>query len=156
MLPLGRIGIRSAGGDRYTRFTKDEQITLMTLWVMMRSPLMFGGDLRYNDEWTTSLLTNEEVLRITKSSHSNRQLYCEDDIIAWTAVGEDDSVYLAHFNLGKEAVDISTELSQLGLSGIYLVRDLWAKEDMETTNTGILTNVPAHGAVLMKLTRQEG
>ena len=156
MLPLGRIGIRSAGGDRYTRFTKDEQITLMTLWAMMRSPLMFGGDLRYNDEWTTSLLTNEEVLRITKSSHSNRQLYCEDDIIAWTAVGEDDSVYLAHFNLGKEAVDISTELSQLGLSGIYLVRDLWAKEDMETTNTGILTNVPAHGAVLMKLTRQEG
>ena len=95
MLPLGRIGIRSAGGDRYTRFTKDEQITLMTLWAMMRSPLMFGGDLRYNDEWTTSLLTNEEVLRITKSSHSNRQLYREGDIIAWTAVGEDDSVYLA-------------------------------------------------------------
>ena len=156
MLPLGRIGIRSAGGDRYTRFTKDEQITLMTLWTMMRSPLMFGGDLCYNDEWTTGLITNEEVLQITNSSHSNRQLYRDGDLIAWTAVGEDGSFYLAHFNLGEEAADLSTDLSQLGLSGTYLVRDLWAKEDMETTNTGIITNVPAHGAVLMKLTRQEG
>lgn len=156
MLPLGRIGIRSAGGDRYTRFTKDEQITLMTLWTMMRSPLMFGGDLCYNDEWTTGLITNEEVLQITNSSHSNRQLYRDGDLIAWTAVGEDGSFYMAHFNLGEEAADLSTDLSQLGLSGTYLVRDLWAKEDMETTNTGIITNVPAHGAVLMKLTRQEG
>jgi hypothetical protein len=33
MLALGRIGIRAErGDDRQTRFTKDEQVTLMTLW----------------------------------------------------------------------------------------------------------------------------
>ena len=33
MLPLGRIGIRAErGDDRRTRFTPDEQRTLMTLW----------------------------------------------------------------------------------------------------------------------------
>ncbi|NLM97013.1 MAG: glycoside hydrolase family 27 protein [Halanaerobiaceae bacterium] len=153
MLPLGRIGIRSAGGDRYTRFTRDEQVTLMTLWAMMRSPLMFGGDLRYNDDWTTSLLTNEEVLGITKTSHSSRQLYREGDLVAWTAMGEDGSVYLAHFNLTEEKTDIATDLSLLGLNGSYLVRDLWAKEDIGTISSEVLTSVPAHGAVLMKLTR---
>lgn len=156
MLPLGRIGIRSAGGDRYTRFTKDEQITLMTLWVIMRSPLMFGGDLRYNDEWTTGLISNEEVLKISKSSHSNRQLYRKGDLVAWTAVGEDNSLYLAHFNLGEEAADLATDLSELGIAGNYLVRDLWAQEDIAITSTRVVNKLPAHGAVLMKLTRQDG
>jgi len=156
MLPLGRIGIRSAGGDRYTKFTKDEQITLMSLWSIMRSPLMFGGDLRYNDEWTTSLLTNEEVLKITNASHSNRQVYRDNDLVAWTAVGEDGSVYLAHFNLTEQPADITTKLSQLNLSGSYMVRDLWARKDLKTVSTEVVTpNVPAHGAVLMKLTKVE-
>lgn len=53
MLPLGHIGIRSVdgpGGDRWTRFTKDEQLTMMNLWAISRSPLMFGGELRDNDQ----------------------------------------------------------------------------------------------------------
>ena len=43
MLPLGRIGIRAErGDDRSSRLTPDEQRTLLTLWVMARSPLMIG------------------------------------------------------------------------------------------------------------------
>lgn len=151
MLPLGRIGIRSAWGDRYTRFTKDEQVTLMSLWAIIRSPLMFGGDLRFNDEWTTALITNEEVLRITKHSSGNRQLYREGDAAAWTAVGEDGSVYLAHFNLGQTEGTIATELSQLGLSGKYQVRDLWACRDLGSVDQWVVTAVPAHGARLLQL-----
>ncbi len=51
MLPLGRIGIRAErGADRQSLFTRDEQVTLMTLWSISRSPLMFGGDLPSNDD----------------------------------------------------------------------------------------------------------
>jgi len=50
MLPLGRIGIRAErGDDRASLFTHDEQQTVMTLWSIFRSPLMFGGDLPSND-----------------------------------------------------------------------------------------------------------
>ena len=48
MLPLGHVAIRQERGlrpDRMTRFTRDEQVTLMTLWTISRSPLMFGGHL---------------------------------------------------------------------------------------------------------------
>jgi hypothetical protein len=86
MLPLGRIGIRAEVGDnRMSRLTKDEQITLMTLWSISRAPLMFGGDLPSNDEWTLSLLTNDEVLYVLNNSTNNRQLSRKDDIIIWAA-----------------------------------------------------------------------
>jgi len=89
MLPLGRIGIRAENGDdRMSRFTKDEQYTLMSLFSIFRSPLMFGGDLPGNDEFTLSLLTNKDVLYINKYSKNNRQLFREGDNVAWTA---DDS-----------------------------------------------------------------
>ena len=53
MLPLGRIGIRAERGEsRMTRFTRDEQRTLMSLWSIAQSPLMFGGDLPGNDDFT--------------------------------------------------------------------------------------------------------
>jgi alpha-galactosidase len=44
MLPLGHIGLRAErGDDRASLFTHDEQYTLMTLWSIFRSPLMFGA-----------------------------------------------------------------------------------------------------------------
>jgi hypothetical protein len=100
MLPLGKIGIRAERGDpRMTNFTVDEQYTLMTLFSIFRSPLMYGGDLPSMDDFTLSLITNEEVLSVNKNSAGNRQLFRENDLIAWTA---DDPVtgdkFLALFN----------------------------------------------------------
>ena len=68
MLPLGRIGIRAErGDDRMSRFTHDEQRTLMSLWSIAQSPLMFGGDLPGNDDFTLSLITNDEVLAVDQT-----------------------------------------------------------------------------------------
>ncbi len=68
MIPLGHIGKRSVGGNRTTRFTKDEQITMMTLWVLAPSPLMLGMNMPQNDEWTLSLLTNDEVVAVNQDA----------------------------------------------------------------------------------------
>ena len=65
MIPLGRISIRGErGADRMSRLTKDEQYTLMNLFTIFKSPLMFGGDLPSNDAFTLSLLTNKNVLKM--------------------------------------------------------------------------------------------
>jgi hypothetical protein len=100
MLPLGHIGIRAErGDDRMSRLTRDEQYTLMTLFAIFRSPLMFGGDLPGNDAFTLSLLTNKDVLAVSKSSFNNRELFADKDLIAWTAddPGTGDK-FLALFN----------------------------------------------------------
>jgi len=95
MLPLGTLVM----GKRLTRFTKDEQFTLMTLWSIARSPLMHGGDMTRTDEFTLSLLTNDEVLAVNQASLNNRPVFNRDGLIAWTAeVPGSKDRYLAVFN----------------------------------------------------------
>jgi len=95
MLPLGMID----QGRRATRFTSDEQRTLMTLWSIARSPLIYGGDLVKTDAATLALLTNKEVLAVNQRSTHNRPLWERDDLIAWVAdVPESADKYVALFN----------------------------------------------------------
>ncbi|TGD82284.1 NPCBM/NEW2 domain-containing protein [Hymenobacter wooponensis] len=111
MLPLGRLGLRAERvDDRMTRFTRDEQYTLMSLWSIFRSPLMFGGDLPSNDAFTLSLLTNKDVLALHHNSTHNRQLFRQGNLIAWTA---DDpktgDKFLALFNAQDQELAPSNE-----------------------------------------------
>jgi len=95
MLPLGVIDLNS----RSTRFTPDEQRTLLTLWAVARSPLMHGGDLTQTDPATLALLTNDEVLGVNQHSENNRVLFDRDDLAAWAAdVPGSPDKYLALFN----------------------------------------------------------
>jgi hypothetical protein len=106
MLPLGRIGIRAEQGDpRMTNFTKDEQITLMSLFLICRSPLMFGGNLPDNDQFTLDLITNGEALSVLQKSRNNRLLFDNGDRIAWLADGVDSgSTYVALFNVDRKPI----------------------------------------------------
>lgn len=117
MLPLGKISIRGERGkERWTRFTRDEQYTMMNLWMIFKSPLMFGGDLPQNDAATDSLLTNRDVLYMHAHSTNNRELLREEDKIIWTA---DDpasqSKYVALFNVAD--VDFVNSRRALWRSG---------------------------------------
>jgi hypothetical protein len=154
MLPLGRIGIRAERGEpRQTNFTKDEQITLMTLWSIFRSPLMFGGDLPSNDAFTLSLITNEEVLGVNQRSMGNRELFARGNQIAWIAdVPGTKDKYLALFNLDdRSATKIKIEWRELGLGGKCIVRDLWAKKELGIFQDGFAPQVNPHGAALFRL-----
>ncbi|MBN1781665.1 NPCBM/NEW2 domain-containing protein [bacterium] len=86
MLPLGHIGIRAErGDDRMSQFTRDEQITLMSLFLICRSPLMFGGHLPDNDAFTLQLITNEEALAVLQRSENNRQILNDGEKVVWAA-----------------------------------------------------------------------
>lgn len=158
MLPLGHIALRSCEhglGDRVTRFSREEQVTMMTLWCIFRSPLMLGCELRDTDPWTLSLLTNPEVLRVLKHSSSGRQLFRRDQIIAWMATDEDGSQYLAVFNIGVVESKAELQLRQMGLAGTYIIRDLWKRENLYEVDRAVSINVPPHGARLLKFRTKE-
>jgi hypothetical protein len=154
MLPLGRIGIRAErGDDRTTRFTRDEQRTLMSLWSIARSPLMFGGDLPSNDDFTLSLLTNDEVLAAGQNATRSRQLFQRGDQIAWTSdAAAPGAKYLAVFNVGDQApLEIRVNWSELGLPATCAVRDLWEKKDLGTVKDGYTFKIPPHGSGLYRV-----
>ncbi|MBZ4670047.1 MAG: alpha-galactosidase [Clostridiales bacterium] len=152
MLPIGRIEVNNNGGEgRNTNFTKDEQITLMTLWCIFRSPLMIGCEMRGMDEWTLSLLTNSEVLDLLKNSSGARQVMRTSDSVVWRSFGNDGSIYAAFFNTSFAQTTPSVSFMQLGIRGKYKVRDLWAHEDIGTAEGRLSASLNPHGAVLYKL-----
>lgn len=81
---------------------------------------MVGCDLRDNDEWTLSLLTNTEVLRVLKNYLEGKQLYRRDNKIVWTARDEDGSYYIALFNTGEDVDVIDVSLKDINLGGTYI------------------------------------
>ncbi|PTY08938.1 Melibiase subfamily [Opitutaceae bacterium EW11] len=105
MLPLGVLEL----GRHSTRFTPDEQRTMMTLWSIARSPLMHGGDMTRTDDFTLSLLTNDEVLAVNQASSNNRPLFTRDELVAWVAdVPNSPDKYLAVFNV-RDRVRLTPE-----------------------------------------------
>lgn len=155
MIPLGRISVRGERGeDRMTRLTKDEQHALMTLFTIFRSPLMFGGDLPSNDDFTLSLLTNKEVLKMHREGTQVRQLFQENNRVAITSRNSaTNEVYLALFNIADDGkpVDISVNLKDLGLNGNCIVVNMWTGESLGSVSNDFSQAIKPHAAGLYKL-----
>ncbi|HWF47411.1 MAG TPA: glycoside hydrolase family 27 protein [Bryobacteraceae bacterium] len=133
MLPIGYLGPRPGeGAPRQSRLTHDEQRTLITLWSIFRSPLIMGGNLTRNDDWTTSLMTNQEVLDVDQHSSSNRPVIVSNRTVVWSALpASGHGCYLAVFNRGDTTLDIALDWNEFGLPGTkYNLRDLWEHRDL--------------------------
>jgi alpha-galactosidase len=161
MIPLGRLRLRGFDSGhglsqdlrQRTRLTPDEARTFMTLWMIFRSPLMFGGDLPRIDPFTLSFLTNEEALAVNQASTGNRELFARGDHIAWVAdVPKSRDKYLALFNLSDdEPAAVVTRWRELGLTGKCVVRDLWERKDLGGFETQFAPTVAPHGAGLYRV-----
>ena len=149
MLPLGRLAL----GKRNTKFTPDEQRTLMTLWAIARSPLIMGGDLRHLDAPTLSLLTNRAVLAVNQASTANQPHFIADGMRIWSArpEGAPKDRYVALFNTTEKPKAVGLPLRDLGLSGAVTARDLWSGEDLGRVSGRVERVVAPHGAALLRL-----
>ncbi|WP_423600114.1 glycoside hydrolase family 27 protein [Roseateles sp. MS654] len=148
MLPLGRLAL----GERDSKFTPDEQRTLMTLWAITRSPLIMGGDLRHLDERTLALLTNPEVLAVDQASSDNRPHFVEDFVRIWSARPADGKGrYVALFNPTDKAREVGIALRELSLEGEQPARDLWDRRPLGSVSGHFARMLPAHGAGLYRL-----
>ncbi len=159
MLPLGHIQLTEKLAEyrgRYTRFTKDEQLTMMTLWSIFRSPLMMGGEMRDNDEFTLSLLQNRELIQMLKNSWGARQFKREETDgkgeIIWVSKGE-NCKYVALFNTDDDVRDITFDVTDIAISGQnYSVWDMWAHFEYTQTEGEFSAAVNSHGARLFRIT----
>ncbi len=104
MLPVGHLSIqhRSVGSNRLTRLTPDEQITLLSFWSLLPSPLMVGANLPDNDAWTLALLTNPEVLAVNQDplGAGAKQVSTTNGVETWVKPLADGSRAVGIFNRG--------------------------------------------------------
>lgn len=157
MLPLGHISLRGCEhglGERRTRLSREEQRTMMTLWCIFRSPLMLGCEMTDMDEWTKSLLTNDEVLALLKETSGAHQIIRNMELIAWQSQDAKENQYLAVFNTAGWTETFAVSFETLGISGEWEVRDLWEQKDLGKAKGEITVTLGCHDAKVFKLTQE--
>lgn len=153
MLPIGPLRQPYNPANR-TLFTQDEQVTMMTLWTIFRSPLMIGGEMTGFDEFTMSLLTNEDLLKMFRTSRHAHQVWRKEvngiEHVLWTSVCSEGGQYLAIFNIGEEDSEIEVSLTDAEIYEEKKTLELWSKEESSVEDK-IKVSLPKHGAKVYHL-----
>lgn len=137
--------------------TPDEYKTHFSLWAMVAAPLIAGNDLRNMVPDIKDILTNREVIAVDQDAlgAGGKESYSEGVVNVWSKPLASGDIAVAAFNPGSEAVHVSLSLSQLGLSGSYTARDLWAHADLGRSSESFSVNVPVHGVAMLRLHKSE-
>ncbi|MCQ2494237.1 MAG: glycoside hydrolase family 27 protein [Lachnospiraceae bacterium] len=153
MLPVGPLR-QDYKKDDWTKFTEDEQITMMTLWSIMRSPLMIGGEMNGFDEFTLGLLTNDAILKMHANSRHAHQMFRREingiEHIVWCASCSEGGMYVAIFNAGEEDSEVSIALEELEIYVPVSGTELWSGQSGEFTDS-ITVSIPKHGSMAFLL-----
>lgn len=148
MLPIGPIRQVYDPKNR-TNFTEDEQITMLTLWSILRSPLIIGGEMTGFDEFTMSLITNEDILKMHADARFSHQVWRREvdgvEHVLWMAASANGGYYVALFNLGEKDSQVSLPLSDMELEGAFKEKELWSGESVEVKGT-LDVSLKSHGA----------
>jgi hypothetical protein len=155
MLPVGHLSVsnRSVGPDRFTRFTRNEQLTHISLWSLLPSPLMIGANLPDNDDWTTALLTNPEVLAVNQDPAGNpaRRIAGQPQAAEiWMKELADGSFAVGIFNRTDQPVKVDFPWREFGFRSAPKVRDLWLRTDLGRQKN-FTADLPPHGCILLRV-----
>jgi hypothetical protein len=153
MIPFGHVCQRNCDvrPDRWTRFTRDEQLTLMSLWALAPSPLMLGMNLPDNDAWTTAILTNPEVLAVDQDvlGKQARRMTADGSVAEmWVKPLVNGSLAVGFFNRTEKTAAVDYRWHYLGYSGAPHVRDLWLRKDLGRQQN-FTAELPPHGCVFL-------
>jgi alpha-galactosidase len=163
MLPEGYLGPHPGWGEaRTSRLTRDEQRSEFTLWAVSRSPLILGTNLSRLDDFTRSLITNQDVLFINQTVTYSRPVDTAamgagfESIRVWRATINEPGArgyaeYFAFFNLGEAAATLHAAWNQLGLDGSkHSAANLWNGSSLKESKD-LSIALPAHGCALLQV-----
>jgi alpha-galactosidase len=138
--------------------TSDEYRTHMSLWALLRAPLLAGNDLRTMTDETKSILMNKEVIAVDQDPaglpvHRTTPQGTSEVLLRPLA---NEAVVVGLFNRGTSPSPISFRWDSLdlkaGLGGKMLIaRDLWRHEPITVTGITYTATVPPHGVVLIRV-----
>lgn len=152
MLPIGPINQVYDKANR-TAFTEEEQRTMLTLWCILRSPLMIGGDMTGFDEFTMRLLNNQKLIEVLWHTHSAHPLYRNKDgateTCAWLSTYKNGDLCVALFNLGETTATVEAVLPY---ESTFTVYDIWNGTKKQQKSDHLSETLPPHGAAMYQLT----
>ena len=154
-LRVGMLGGWDNKPLRPSRLTPDEQFTHVSLWCLWASPMIIGAPLDKLDEFSLSLLTNDEMLDVNQDplgiQATNLDVPGGEALVKKM---EDGSVVVGLFNPGEKVSTVSVKWSEAGVKGKQRVRDLWRQKDLGVFEDSFKSSVPVHGVVVVRLFAQ--
>ncbi|MGN6728041.1 MAG: hypothetical protein ACTHLZ_19135, partial [Tepidisphaeraceae bacterium] len=98
-------------------------------------------------------LTNDDVLKVNQDARcaKAKRVRQSKQIEVWVKPLENGDQVVGLFNRSNAAADVDLAASDVGLSGMHQVRDLWAHQDLKPSSDTLTLPVPAHGSVLLRI-----
>jgi alpha-galactosidase len=152
MMIVGWVGWGK--GPHPTQLTPDEQYSHMSAWCLQSVPLLLGCDMTKLDDFTLSLLTNDEVIAINQDPLGKQATVVSrvDSCGVLAKDLEDGSKAAGLFNLTDGLIrKLTVKWSDLGIKGKYIVRDLWRQKDLGTFEEEFSADVNPHGVVMINI-----
>ncbi len=147
MLQVGNPGLTIA-----------ESKTHFSIWAMWSAPLIAGNDLTKmnGSDIASQVLLNTEVIAIDQDAKNNwatRVTNTASLQIYKKTLSAPGTYAVALVNMTNSASNITLNWSDIGLTAVTGMRDLWLHGDINPSGSSYTANaVPAHGTVMLKLT----
>lgn len=153
ILQVGAVGAESREGNS-NHLSKEEQRTVMSMWCLLSAPLFIGANMEHIDPFTLSLLTNNEVIAVDQDAlgkAANLKLTLDNKVEVWTKELYDGRTAIGLLNPTDSQQSFDFQFSSINQNSIYLVRDLWQKNNLGRQLKSLPCKIPSHGILLITL-----
>lgn len=150
------IGVVGWDGElHHSRLTPDEQYTHVSLWTILASPMFLGCDMQQLDDFTLSLLRNNEIIEVHQDElgYQGFPFFKDNRSVVYAKPLVDGSMAVGLFNYGDTPLDMIISPSDFGIRGQQKIRDLWRQKDVweKEAKEKFTANVAPHGVVMIKI-----
>jgi alpha-galactosidase len=164
------VGNVTTGTDMHpTRLTPDEQYSHVSLFSLLAAPLLIGCPIDQLDDFTLNLLSNDEVIEINQDPLGKPadKVTTKNGVQVWLKKLSNGDFALGLFNVSnwgdtpdsffrwgdEKDVNFKVKLSELGLQGTYVFRDVWRQKDI-SKGASWSGQIPHHGVKFFRLTKR--
>jgi alpha-galactosidase len=126
----------------------------MSLWCLMAAPLLCGNDIRNMNQPTKEILMNREIIAINQDplGKQAKKIRDDGDMEVFAKPLADGSWAVGLLNRSdKENKKIRVDWQEMGITGRWIVRDLWTHYELGKLRDYFEADVKPHQCVVVKL-----
>lgn len=142
--------------------TYDQYKTHFTLWAIVKAPLIIGCDVSKMTSQTLQILSNQEVIAINQDPLGQQAVCKEGCDYQNYLIGGRPNVFFGKLANGDFAMSVTNfaafsisatiVLSNYGITGQAIVRDLW-DQTQQTVSVISISNLPKYSVKMYRITQ---
>lgn len=131
--------------------TLEEQKAHFALWCIMTAPLFLGNDPRHMTGEEKAIITNREAIAVNQDpTEQGRRIKVDGKSEVWAKKLKDGSYAVLLLNRDEaQSKEITLNWSDLVISGMKKVRDVYAQQDLGTFSSSFSAVVAPHAALFL-------